>query len=36
MSEEFISIYRKLKLETEVLPDQARPTPFEFLTTYSC
>jgi glutamine synthetase len=36
MSEEFISTYRKLKLESQVLPDQARPTPFEFLTTYSC
>ena len=35
MSEEFISTYRILKMETQVLPDQARPTPFEFLTTYS-
>ena len=35
MSEEFISTYRSLKMETQVLPDQARPTPFEFLTTYS-
>jgi len=35
MSEEFITTYRTLKMETQVLPDQARPTPFEFLTTYS-
>ncbi len=35
MSEEFISTYRSLKMETQVLPDHARPTPFEFQTTYS-
>ncbi len=35
MSEEFISTYRTRKMETQVVPDQARPTPFEFLTTYS-
>ena len=36
LSDLFIDTYRRLKLESQVLPDQARPTPFGFLTTYSC
>lgn len=35
-SEEFIQTYKTYKFETEVWPWEARPHPFEFITTYSC
>ena len=35
-SQEFINAYQHLKFETQVWPYEARPTPFEFKTTYSC
>lgn len=35
-SEEFIQTYKAYKFETEIWPWEARPHPFEFLTTYSC
>ncbi len=36
MTEEFIDTYQHYKFETQVWPDEARPTAFEFKTTYSC
>ena len=36
MSEEFIETYQSYKFETQVFPDEARPTAFEFKSTYSC
>ena len=36
MSEEFIQTYQHFKFETQVWPYEARPTPFEFKTVYSC
>lgn len=35
-SEDFIQIYKDYKFETEILPWEARPHPFEFISTYSC
>lgn len=35
-SENFIQTYKAYKFETEIWPWEARPHPFEFLTTYSC
>lgn len=35
-SEEFIQTYKSYKFETEIWPCEARPHPFEFITTYSC
>ncbi|RAX57180.1 type I glutamate--ammonia ligase [Helicobacter monodelphidis] len=35
-SEEFIQTYKAFKFETEIWPWEARPHPFEFITTYSC
>lgn len=35
-SEEFIQTYKQYKFETEIWPWEARPHPFEFITTYSC
>lgn len=35
-SEEFIQVYKTFKFETEIWPWEARPHPFEFLSTYSC
>ena len=32
----FIESYQHLKFETQVRPDEARPTAFEFKSTYSC
>ncbi|MCB1175460.1 MAG: type I glutamate--ammonia ligase [Leptospiraceae bacterium] len=32
----FIETYQHYKFETQVWPDEARPTAFEFITTYSC
>jgi glutamine synthetase len=36
MSEHFVKTYCDYKFETQVWPDEARPTAFEFKTTYSC
>ncbi len=36
MSDEFIQTYQHFKFETQVWPYEARPTPFEFKTMYSC
>ncbi len=36
MSDEFISTYKQYKFETQVWPDEGRPTAFEFKSTYSC
>lgn len=36
MSQEFIDTYQEYKFETQVWPDEARPTAFEFKSTYSC
>lgn len=33
---DFIKTYKDYKFETQVWPDEARPTAFEFKTTYSC
>lgn len=35
-SEDFLQTYKTYKFETEVWPWEARPHPFEFITTYSC
>lgn len=35
-SEKFIQTYKTYKFETEIWPWEARPHPFEFITTYSC
>ena len=36
MTQEFIDTYQHYKFETQVWPDEARPTAFEFKSTYSC
>jgi glutamine synthetase len=36
MTDEFIQTYQHYKFETQVWPYEARPTPFEFKSTYSC
>jgi glutamine synthetase len=36
MSDEFINTYKNYKFETQIWPDESRPTAFEFKTTYSC
>jgi len=36
MTAEFIDTYQNYKFETQVWPDESRPTAFEFKTTYSC
>ena len=36
MSELFIETYQHFKFETQVWPYEARLTPFEFATNYSC
>lgn len=36
MSPLFIDTYKELKFESEIWPWEARPHPFEFLSTYSC
>ncbi len=33
---DFIQTYQAYKFETQVWPDEARPTAFEFISTYSC
>ena len=35
-SEEFLQVYKSFKFETEIWPWEARPHPFEFISTYSC
>jgi glutamine synthetase len=35
-TKEFINAYKDYKFETQIWPDEARPTAFEFKTTYSC
>lgn len=35
-TEKFIQTYKTFKFETEIWPWEARPHPFEFITTYSC
>jgi len=35
-TDEFIETYQHYKFETQVWPDEARPTAFEFKSTYSC
>lgn len=36
MSKDFIQTYQGYKFQTQVWPDEARPTAFEFKSTYSC
>ncbi len=36
MTDEFIDTYQHYKFETQVWPDEARPTAYEFISTYSC
>ena len=36
MTPEFIDTYQHYKFETQVWPDESRPTAFEFKSTYSC
>ncbi len=36
MTQEFIDTYQAYKFETQVWPDEARPTAFEVKSTYSC
>ncbi len=36
MTDDFINVYQHYKFETQVWPDEARPTAFEFKSTYSC
>jgi glutamine synthetase len=35
-TEDFIDTYQHYKFETQVWPDEARPTAYEFKSTYSC
>ncbi len=36
MTKDFIQTYQIYKFKSQVLPDESRPTAFEFKTTYSC
>jgi|GEM_PF-4433550 len=36
MTPEFLDTYQHYKFETQVWPDEARPTAFEFKTVFSC
>ncbi len=36
MTKDFIEAYKHYKFETQIWPDESRPTAFEFKTTYSC
>lgn len=36
MTPEFINVYQHYQFERQVWPDEARPTPFEMRSTYSC
>jgi glutamine synthetase len=35
-TKEFLDAYQSYKFETQVWPDEARPTAFEFKSTFSC
>ena len=35
-SQDFVDTYQAYKFETQVWPDESRPTAFEFISTYSC
>lgn len=35
-TQDMVDVYQHFKFETQVWPDEARPTAFEFKTTYSC
>ncbi len=36
MTDRFINTYKDYKFSTQVWPDEARPTAFEYISTYSC
>ncbi len=36
MTEDFIETYQHYQFERQVIPDEGRPTPFEFILSYSC
>jgi glutamine synthetase len=36
MTQDFIDAYQHYQFERQVLPDEGRPTAFEFISTYSC
>jgi glutamine synthetase len=36
MTQEFIDAYQNYMFESQVFPDEARPTGYEFASTYSC
>jgi glutamine synthetase len=36
MTDEFIKTYIDYKYETEIIPVEGRPHPYEFITSYSC
>ncbi len=36
MTDEFLDTYKTYKFETQIWPDESRPTAFEFKTTFSC
>ena len=36
MTKEFIDTYQHYQFERQIWPDEARPTPFEIRSTYSC
>ncbi len=36
MTDDFIKTYMDYKFETQIIPDEGRPTPYEFISTYSC
>ncbi|WP_300364573.1 type I glutamate--ammonia ligase [Hydrogenimonas sp.] len=36
ITDKFVDAYQHYKFETQIWPDEARPTAFEFKTTYSC
>lgn len=36
MTDDFIDTYKTYKFETQIWPDESRPTAFEFKTTFSC
>jgi glutamine synthetase len=35
-TQEFIDTYQHYQFETQIWPDEGRPTAFEYITTYSC
>jgi glutamine synthetase len=36
MTQDFVDTYQQYQFERQVQPDEARPTAFEFQSTYSC